>query len=62
MLSIPTEEDLLGDEEIMQYIKWQQTKKTANSMSQKQMDNLLAFPDSPLPGQPLAPAGPWLPN
>jgi dual specificity tyrosine-phosphorylation-regulated kinase 2/3/4 len=49
------EEELLGDEEMMHYIRRQQTKKMANNASQKELDDLLAFPDPLPPGQPLSP-------
>jgi dual specificity tyrosine-phosphorylation-regulated kinase 2/3/4 len=51
------EEELLGDEEMMHYIRRQQTKKMANGASQKELDDLLAFPDPLPPGQALSPAG-----
>lgn len=51
------EEELLGDEEMMHYIRRQQTKKVANGASQKELDDLLAFPDPLPPGQPSSPQG-----
>jgi dual specificity tyrosine-phosphorylation-regulated kinase 2/3/4 len=51
------EEELLGDEEMMHYIRRQQTKKVANGASQKELDDLLAFPDPLPPSQPSSPQG-----
>lgn len=51
------EEELLGDEEMMHYIKRQQTKKVANGASQKELDDLLAFPDPLPPAHPSSPEG-----
>jgi len=49
------EEELLGDEEMMQYIRRQQSRRMANGASQQELDELLAFPDPLPPGQPLSP-------
>ena len=51
------EEELLGDEEMMHYIRRQQTKKMASGASQKELDDLLSFPDPIPPAQPLSPEG-----
>ena len=51
------EEELLGDEEMMHYIRRQQTKKIANGASEKELDDLLAFPDPLPPVQPSPPEG-----
>ncbi|KAG2149278.1 hypothetical protein DEU56DRAFT_781420 [Suillus clintonianus] len=45
------EEELLGDEEMMQYIRRQQTKKMAHGASQAELDDLLKFPE-PIPPSP----------
>jgi dual specificity tyrosine-phosphorylation-regulated kinase 2/3/4 len=42
------EEELLGDEEMLQYIKRQQQKKLAHGATQEELDALLRFPE-PLP-------------
>ncbi|RDX45433.1 hypothetical protein OH76DRAFT_1486267 [Lentinus brumalis] len=42
------EEELLGDEEMMQYIKRQQAKKLQSGSSQEDLDALLRFPE-PIP-------------
>lgn len=55
--SLVDEEELLGDEEMLQYIRRQQTKKMANGASQKELDDLLSFPDLLPPGQPSTPEG-----
>ncbi|KAH7927709.1 hypothetical protein BV22DRAFT_1060422 [Leucogyrophana mollusca] len=44
------EEEMLGDEEMMQYIRRQQTKKMANGASQAELDELLKFPEPIPPG------------
>lgn len=49
------EEELLGDEEMMHYVRRQQTKKMANGAGQKELDDLLSFPDPMPPGQPSSP-------
>ncbi|KAI0290467.1 hypothetical protein BC826DRAFT_1026615 [Russula brevipes] len=49
------EEELLGDEEMLQYIKRQQQKKLAHGATQEELDALLRFPE-PLP--PTAPQSP----
>ncbi|KAI6043104.1 hypothetical protein EDC04DRAFT_3138697 [Pisolithus marmoratus] len=48
------EEELLGDEEMMQYIRRQQAKKMANGATQQELDELLKFPEPipPKPGMP----------
>lgn len=55
--SIIDEEELLGDEEMMQYIRRQQTKKMANGASQVELDDLLKFPEPILPSTGLTPEG-----
>ena len=55
--SIIDEEELLGDEEMMQYIHRQQTKKMANGASQTELDELLKFPEPIPPSSGLTPEG-----
>ncbi|KAI0303440.1 hypothetical protein B0F90DRAFT_1935362 [Multifurca ochricompacta] len=50
------EEELLGDEEMLQYIKRQQQKKLAHGATQEELDALLRFPE------PLPPAPPQSPS
>jgi dual specificity tyrosine-phosphorylation-regulated kinase 2/3/4 len=50
------EEELLGDEEILNYIRRQQTKKLASGASQQELDDLLKFPEPLAPGRPSSPA------
>lgn len=45
------EEQLLGDEEMMQYIRRQQSKKMANGATQEELDEMLKFPE-PIPPSP----------
>ncbi|KZP29987.1 hypothetical protein FIBSPDRAFT_1038668 [Athelia psychrophila] len=49
------EEELAGDEEMLHYIRRQQTKKMANGASQKELDDLLSFPDPITPIEPVSP-------
>ncbi|KAH7905441.1 hypothetical protein BJ138DRAFT_773101 [Hygrophoropsis aurantiaca] len=49
------EDEMLGDEEMMQYIRRQQTKKMANGASQAELDELLKFPEPIPPGVGLSP-------
>jgi dual specificity tyrosine-phosphorylation-regulated kinase 2/3/4 len=49
------EEELLGDEEMMAYIRRQQAKKLASGAKKEELDELLRFPE-PLP--PLPPSSP----
>ncbi|KAL4249574.1 protein kinase superfamily protein [Abortiporus biennis] len=45
------EEEVIGDEEMMQYIRRQQAKKLAAGVSQQELDEMLRFPE-PLPPVP----------
>ena len=49
------EEELLGDEEMMAYIKRQQARKLASGAKKEDLDELLRFPE-PLP--PVPPSSP----
>lgn len=51
------EEELIGDEEMMQYIKRQQAKKLAAGAKQEELDGLLRFPEPLPPATPMSPAG-----
>jgi len=51
------EEELLGDEEMMNYIRRQQAKKMASGATQQELDDLLRFPEPLLPGCPSSSAG-----
>ena len=51
------EEEFLGDEEMMQYIRRQQAKKMATGATQEELDEMLKFPE-PIPPTPgVIPAG-----
>ncbi|KAL6309179.1 hypothetical protein BKA93DRAFT_724499 [Sparassis latifolia] len=50
------EEELLGDEEMLQYIRRQQAKKLAAGASQADLDGLLRFPEPIPPIPPTVPA------
>ena len=51
------EEELLGDEEMLQYIRRQQAKRMATGATQEELDELLKFPE-PIPPSPgLTPEG-----
>lgn len=51
------EEEYLGDEEMLLYIKRQQTKKLAAGAKQEDLDDLLQFPEPLPPGTPSTPQG-----
>lgn len=51
------EEELLGDEEMMQYIKRQQAKKLQSGSTQEDLDAMLRFPEPIAPAAPLSPQG-----
>ena len=50
------EEELLGDEEMLHYIRRQHAKKLASGASQEELDEMLKFPEPLPPGTPLSPA------
>ncbi|KAJ8078410.1 serine/threonine protein kinase, CMGC, dual-specificity [Marasmius tenuissimus] len=50
------DEETLGDEEMMHYIRRQQAKKLQTGATQEELDELLKFPEPIPPGQPLTPA------
>ena len=50
------EEELAGDEEMIQYIRRQQAKKMANGATQAELDELLKFPE------PIPPKEGWTPD
>lgn len=50
------EEELLGDEEMLQYIRRQQAKKLASGATQEELDDLLKFPEPIPPGTPASPS------
>ena len=51
------EEELLGDEEMMQYIKRQQAKKLQSGSTQEDLDAMLRFPEPIAPVEAMAPQG-----
>ena len=55
--SLVDEDEILGDEEMMQYIKKQQAKKLASGANQADLDNMLRFPEPIEPAAPVSPAG-----
>ncbi|KAI0318052.1 hypothetical protein OF83DRAFT_1163637 [Amylostereum chailletii] len=50
------DEELLGDEEMLQYIKRQQQKKIAHGATQEELDELLRFPERMPPISPSSPS------
>jgi len=50
------EEELLGDEEMLLYIRRQQAKKMAAGATQEELDELLHFPEPFPPGSPSTPS------
>ncbi|PCH38304.1 kinase-like protein [Wolfiporia cocos MD-104 SS10] len=53
--SVIDEEELLGDEEMAQYIRRQQAKKLATGATQEELDSLLRFPEPIRPTAPMTP-------
>lgn len=51
------EDEIAGDEEMLQYIKRQQAKRLAHGATQEELDELLRFPEPFPPVPPLSPAG-----
>jgi dual specificity tyrosine-phosphorylation-regulated kinase 2/3/4 len=49
------EEELLGDEEMMMYIRRQHAKKLAAGATQQELDDMLKFPEPIPPGSPSTP-------
>lgn len=49
------EDELLGDEEMMQYIKRTQARKLAHGAKKDDLDDLLKFPEPIPPGRPCSP-------
>ncbi|KAI0688750.1 hypothetical protein BC835DRAFT_285298 [Cytidiella melzeri] len=54
--SLVDDEELVGDEEMLQYIKRQQAKKLATGATQAELDELLKFPEPIHPTPPASPA------
>ena len=50
------EEELLGDEEMLHYIRRQHAKKLASGATQEELDDMLKFPEPLPPGTPSSPA------
>jgi len=50
------EEELLGDEEMLHYIRRQHAKKLASGATQEELDDMLKFPEPLPPGNPSSPA------
>jgi len=51
------EEELLGDEEMLHYIRRQHARRLAAGASQEELDEMLKFPEPEPPTPPLPPAG-----
>lgn len=51
------DEELLGDEEMMTYIRRQHAKKMAAGATQQELDDMLKFPEPIPPATPTAPGG-----
>ncbi|GJJ12423.1 hypothetical protein Clacol_006665 [Clathrus columnatus] len=49
------EDELLGDEEMMAYIKRQQTRKLANGAKKEELEEMLKFPEPTIPVSSMAP-------
>ena len=50
------EEELLGDEEMLHYIRRQHAKKLASGATQEELDDMLKFPEPLPPGTPSSPS------
>lgn len=57
MPSSVDEEELLGDEEMLEYIKRQHAKKLAVGVKQEDLDKMLRFPEPILPAVAMTPQG-----
>ena len=55
--TVVDEDEVVGDEEMLQYIKRQQAKRLAHGATQEELDELLRFPEPLPPVPPLSPAG-----
>lgn len=51
------EDELVGDEEMLHYIRRQQAKKLAHGATQEELDEMLRFPEPLPPVPPSSPAG-----
>ena len=51
------EEELLGDEEMMDYIRRHHTRKLASGSKKEDLDEMLKFPEPIQPAVPLTPQG-----
>jgi dual specificity tyrosine-phosphorylation-regulated kinase 2/3/4 len=54
------DEEMLGDEEMMDYIRRQQAKKLANGAKKEDLDELLRFPEPIPPAAPTSPSSKYL--
>ncbi|KAF9792325.1 hypothetical protein BJ322DRAFT_998545, partial [Thelephora terrestris] len=54
--TVVDEDEVVGDEEMLQYIKRQQAKRLAHGATQEELDELLRFPEPLPPVPPLLPA------
>ena len=54
--TVVDDDEIAGDEEMLQYIKRQQTKRLAHGATQEELDELLRFPEPLPPVPPLSPA------
>ena len=48
---------MLGDEEMMQYIKRLQARKLANGAKKEELEEMLRFPEPQPRGHPVSPSG-----
>lgn len=54
------DDEILGDEEMMQYVRRQQARKLANGAKKEDLDELLNFPEPGPPGRPMSPQSKYL--
>lgn len=50
------EDEIMGDEEMLQYIKRQQARKLANGAKKEDLEEMLRFPEPLPPGRPTSPS------
>jgi dual specificity tyrosine-phosphorylation-regulated kinase 2/3/4 len=49
------DDEILGDEEMLQYIKRQQARKLANGVKKEDLDEMFSFPEPIPPKRPMSP-------
>jgi dual specificity tyrosine-phosphorylation-regulated kinase 2/3/4 len=60
-VNVVDEDEIAGDEEMLHYIKRQQNRRMANGASQKEVEEMLKFPEPIPPKEGQTPQGELLP-